>query len=242
MIATDKLEDYFNFTHPHRISQPGAFQHRLGAFQTCGRGKRPRLPYPSIGVLHVPVYDAGGPSGDDLTAEIVAAYLADPPENQNPEKYGRRFASVHACADRDSFVLCLPADAVCWGCGNFNTAEDSWEVEIAGLSTEPPGYWATEDGTKKLVQAARAHVTAAKLAFGDSWRLGLVPPQLGQVDEAGRVVRSGWLQHRDIPYWTGTKWAQPPADNIRAGQHSDICAGFPWMHFFGVLAAEINKG
>ncbi len=240
MNATDKASDYYNFMHPHRITPPGSFRHRLGDFQACGRGRRPRQPFPMVGVLHVPVYDAGGP-GADPTAEIVAQYLADPPENQQPAKYSPRYASVHSCADRDSYVLGLPADSVCYGCGNFNTAADSWEVEIAGMATEPPEYWEGPDGTRKLGQAAKAHVQAAKLAFGDSWRLGIVPPQRAVLDETGAVKTPGWAQHRDVPYWDDRQWAQPPAANIAAGQHSDICEGFPWPHFFKILAVEINK-
>lgn len=237
----DSAQDYFNFSHPHRITRPGAFEHRLGKFQTCGGGQRKPRRKPRIGILHVPVFDVPGNAGD-FTAERVAAYLADPPENQDPKKYGARYASVHATADRDSFVLCLPADSVCWGCGNFNTAAESWEVEIAGLGTEPGSYWSGPDGTAKLTQAARAHVRASHLAFGDDWRTCIVPPQKGAVGFDGNLITPGWLQHRDIPYWNGATWAQPPEDNIRAGQHSDICADFPYEHWFSILANEINAG
>lgn len=238
---TDSPNDYYNFTHPHRITPAGAFLHRLGAFQTCGKGRRLRQDRPLLGILHVPVFEAAGASGD-FTAERVAAYLADPPENQNPQKYGKRFASVHATADRDSYVLCLPADTVCYGCGNIITAEDTWEIEIAGLGTEPGSYWEGPDGTRKLEQAARAHVKAAQLVWGSEWATCICPPQKGAVDQTGRVTVPGWLQHRDIPFWDGRRFAQPPVDNIRAGQHSDICADFPYEHWFAILADAINKG
>jgi hypothetical protein len=237
----DSANQYFNFMHPHRASTPGMFAHRLGAFQACGGGQRKGQPEPRIGILHVPVFDVPTLSGD-FTAERVAAYLADPPENQNPAKYGLRFASVHACSDRDSYVLCLPADSICWGCGNFNTAAESWEIEIAGLGTEPGSYWSGPEGTAKLRQAARAHVKAAQLAFGEDWRRGIVPPQKGALDAIGKVTRPGWLQHRDVPFWSGSSYAQPPEDNIRAGQHSDICADFPYERWFSILANEINAG
>jgi len=246
----DSAQDYYNFSHPHAGIAAGYLSHRLGRFRAFA-ALRPRQAWPLVAIVHVPVYDIGTPK-NDFTAERVADYLSSP-EN------GTRFASVHASADRDSNVLCLPADVACRGCGNWNTAEDSWEIEIAGLSTEPGSYWAGPDGTAKLKQAARAHVKATKLAFGDQWRTCIVPPQMGTLDATGRVTRPGWLQHRDVPYWdeifdangraTGISrvlpkpgWAQPPEQNILAGQHSDICADFPWEYFFKLLAEEINNG
>lgn len=236
----DSKQDYYNFTHPHSLCATDAFKHRLGDFQTCGKG---RATGPRLGILHVPVYEQiVGPGKDDPTAEIVAGYLADPPENKlDAAKYGRRYASVHATADTDSFVLCLPADSVCWGCGNFNTAEDSWEIEIGGMGTEPPEYWNGERGKAKLTQAARAHIKSCFLVYGDEWAQKIVPPQKGKVDASGKQVISGWLQHRDIPYWNGSAWAQPPVENIKAGQHADIHADFPIETWFGILAAEINR-
>lgn len=234
-MNTDTAESYFNFTHPHSGCMPGFFRHRLGSFQTAGGGQRKTQAAPRLGILHVPVFERLVGS-NDYTAEWVAAYLA------NPEK--GKYGNVHATADRDSYVLCLPIDSICWGCGNFNTAADSWEVEIAGMATEPGSYWSGPDGTRKLLQAAKAHIAAAKLAFGDEWRTGIVPPQRGQVDAEGQLVSAGWLQHRDIPYWDERRqrWAQPPRENIQAGQHSDICADFPMEHWFQILAQEINAG
>lgn len=236
----DSANDYYNFTHPHVLCAPDAYKHRLGNFQTCGTG---RSTGPRLAVLHVPVYEAiVGPGKDDPTAEIVAKYLADPPENRlDAAKYGRRYASVHATCDSDSYVLCLPADGKCWGCGNWITAEDSWEIEIGGMGTEPPDYWNGEIGKAKLTQAARAHIKSIWLVYGDDWINKIVPPQKARIDATGRFVSAGWLQHRDVPYWTGSAWAQPPEDNIKAGQHADIHKDFPMETFFMVLAAEVNR-
>lgn len=252
----DSAADYYNFNHPHLACPPGFYVHRLGAFQTPGGGQR-KARAARLGILHVPIFDVGMAGGADATAERVAQYLSDPPENhgqQDPNlmKYG----CTHATADRDSFVLSLPLDGKCWGCGNLITAEESWEVEIAGFASAPAGsweasipgiitrpgdFWKNPEETKKLIQAAKAHIRAAKLVFGDEWRSGIVPPQKGAVDPIGRVITTGWLQHRDIPFWNGRAWAQPPIDNIKAGQHSDICSDFPWDHWFSILAEEINR-
>lgn len=236
---TDNISDYYNFTHPHNAVGPGVFKHRLGNFQTPGGGQMQGAP--TVGVLHVPVADFYN-GGADQTAEIVAKYLSAPPENYEPHKHGGfiRTGCTHATSDRDSFVLCLPMDSVAWGCGNPNTGARSWEIEIAGWGKDTAEYWRGPDARLKLIQAARAHIAAAKLVGGDEWKKWVIPAQKAVLNSYGVCLTPGWTQHREIPYWNGYKWAQPPTDNLMAGQHYDICENFPYDVWFEVLNGEVN--
>lgn len=251
-MPSDTYKDYYNLTHPNKWAIPGAFFHRLGQFQAMGIGARKNKPYPSIVILHVPVADYYKGSGIDPTAERVADYLANPGE--------QRTASVHVCSDRDSFVLCQPFDSVCWGCANPNTAQESIEIEIAGdVKTE--SYWRSSDAILKYRQAAKAIKKGLQLSFGSDWKKYCPPLQKGALNFDGSLKTPGFLQHRDVPYWdeiiitenkkrikTGKArvlkspgWAQPPVDNIKAGQHSDINKDFPWDLFFKIAKEELSS-
>lgn len=246
----DKPADYYNLVRPHYLARPDQFVHRLGTFKTGGIGSRPYPGgMPRVGVLHVPVIEASPAvkrQGNDDTAEVCARYLADPAENYPGNKWHRegvtKRGNVHACSDRDSYVLCLPMDSQCWGCANHNTAQESYEIEIAGLGTEGSVYWSGSDARKKLVQTARAVIRGAKLAFDDRWEQAIPPARKAELHPNGAVRLSGWAQHRDVPIWSGRerRWVQPP-ENIRYGQHSDICEGFPWQSWFDVLIQEVSN-
>ena len=258
---TDKPSDYYNFQNPNilvKLGKQPKFIHRLGQFDAIGIGKRPYASgTPSVGVLHVPVYEDSYLINGDDGAEVTARYLANPPENdpstkyyqEYVQKYGReprKVASVHATSDRDSFVLCLPADSICYGCGNQNTYKYSWEVEIAGTGNEDKEYWRSEDAQKKFVQTAKAVVKSFQLSFGDKWKETIPPLQKAVLAPNGEVVTPGWTQHREIPYAAYTKegrfikWAQYP-ENLNYGQHGDIHPEFPFDLFFAIVRAEIAK-
>jgi len=241
----DSVANYFNFnTRHHGCELQGiVYRHRLGAFFTPGGGMRQTGAIPAVGVLHVPVYDAGRSLGPDPSAEVVAKYLANPPENYDIPKHGARNGSTHASSDRDSFVLLLPYDGDCWGCGNFYTARSSWEIEIAGTGEEKAAYWKTDDARLKLVQAARAHIASCRLVFtGDDWKGALIPRQVAKLDNMGNVLEPGWTQHRDVPYFDKRKGVFVPyPDNLLAGQHYDICEDFPFDFWFQILEEEIAK-
>lgn len=247
----DKPSDYLNLTRPHFLALPGQFRHpRLGAFKTGGIGSRPYAPgMPRVGILHVPVMETSAQAkraGRDDTAERCAKYLADPPENKPGNRWYKpgvqKKGNVHACTDRDSLWLCLPIDSQCWGCANPNTAKESYEIEIAGLGDEKPEYWSGADARKKFVWAARAIIDAAQLVFDDRWREAIPPARRAVLRVDGSVKAPGWAQHRDVPIfsWREKRWVQPP-ENIRYGQHADICEGFPWPAFFAVLNEELKN-
>lgn len=233
-MSIDTKEHYFNFRHPHRWAKAGNFKHRLGNFRCKGRGKRKGHPMPDVGVLHVPGAEIVRRNGRDFTAERMAAYLADPPE--------KRSASVHLFADRDSCIICLPFDSVAYGCGNKNTYERSIEIEIAGTMREYRNYWRGLDAEKKLRWAAKGVVYGSRLAFGVDWRRAIPSRNRAELAHNGGIVRPGWTQHREIPIWDKAKrkYAQPPVENLKAGQHADICANFPYDVWFEMLESEIR--
>lgn len=247
---TDSPNDYYNFKTPNYLVTSGKYQpvvHRLGSFPTVGVGNRKYNPgIPKVIVLHVPVADYFKQGTMDYTAENVALYLANPPENNPSSKYYRpgvkKVGYVHLTADRDSYVVCWPFDSVAWGCGNPNTYEASLEIEIGGMGTETPDYWRGADAALKFKQTAKGIIKGYQLAFGNDWKLYLPPFQIAELSNNGSVLKQGFTQHRDVPYYDYKKnvWAQPPKDNILAGQHADICEGFPFDSFFKVLAQEIN--
>lgn len=248
---TDKATDYFNFQHPNYLAVSGKYQpvqHRLGTFPTVGVGTRKYAPaIPKVIVLHVPVADYWKQGmGTDNTAEMVALYLANPPENNPTSPYykngQKKVGYVHLTADRDSYVLCWPFDAVAWGCGNPNTYECSIEIEIAGKGTETVDYWKGPDAALKFSQTCKGLIKGYQLSFGADWKTYLPPFQKAVLANDGSVRTPGFTQHRDVPFYNyrNNTWAQPPKDNIAAGQHADICENFPYEAFFKVLAQEIN--
>lgn len=229
----DSVTDYYNLNHPHRWAEPDAFQHRLGTFRARGRGTRTNHPpVPSLGVLHVPHADIVS-GGRDLTAERLAAYLADPGE--------RRSASVHAFTDRDSFVISQPFDSEAWGAGNSNTNAASIQFEVGGLLDQGDAYWRSDDAALKYVQTAKAVVRGAWLAFGEDWEWSVPPLDVAELSLDGSTKRPGWTQHRLVPKWDRSmgRYHQPDARNQVKGQHSDVTENFPWNMFFEILAEEM---
>lgn len=258
MKPTDKASDYFNFSNPNYVVQSGLvakFVHRLGTFDCVGIGQR-KIPVPNAIILHVPVYDDPYLANGDDGAEVMAKYLANPPENNPSTNYykdylakykkpPRKIASVHACADRDSFILCQPADSVAYSNGNLNTYATSWDIEIAGLGTETPTYWKSKDAELKLIQSAKAIIKSFQLSFGDEWESCIPPRQKAVFMPNGVVAVKGFSQHREVPYavylnGAFSRWAQYP-ENLKYGQHSDICEDFPFDYFFKILDREIEQ-
>lgn len=238
--ALDTVSDYFCLTHPNPVRPAGSFRHRLGNFQCGGIGARPIQAYPRVGVLHVPVSDFHQQNVDH-TAENVASFLASHPSA----------STVHATSDRDSGLLLIPADAQVWGCGNPNTARDSWEIEIAGWGpikvpiagseVQLADYWRGPEGLQKLRNAAQTYIRATQKAFGKDWKFALIPLKKAKLSGDGTVMVAGWTQHAEVPFFYANQWWQPPVDNIAHGQHCDICPDFPFDSWFVCLAQAINE-
>ncbi len=238
MPATDKVEDYYNLTHPHRWAREGAFQHpRLGKFRARGRGVRGKGhdPVPSLGILHVPHADIMR-RGRDLTAEAMARYLADPGE--------RRSASIHAFSDRDSYVITQPFDSEAWGAANGQANAAAIQFEIGGRLGQGDAYWKTNDAILKYIQTAKSVIKGSFLAFGDEWEWAIPPLEKAVLNYDGSVSVKGWTQHREVPYFnrqTGTFNQVDPKTNLVQGQNPDITPNFPWKLWFNILATEMVR-
>ncbi len=237
MAARDSISDYYNLTHPHRWAGKTAFQHRLGDFQARGRGVRGKNhpPEPSLGILHVPHADILLRTGRDLTAERMAAYLADPAE--------RRSASIHAFSDRDSFLITQPFDSEAWGAANSHANASAIQFEIGGRLGQGDAYWRSEDAVKKYVQTAKSVVQGSYLAFGDEWEWAIPPLEKAQLNRDGSTRVKGWTQHREVPYFdrrTRT-YNQPDENNMTKGQNPDVTPHFPWDIWFDILAKEMIR-
>lgn len=264
MAANDKATDYFNFQPGHEnilihLGKEYPIQHRLGTFQAVGQGKRIYDPqYPKLLLIHVPVMDG------KKAALRVAQYLSNPLSNMPGSPYATKDAkgnqifidsSVHQSADTEEYYLCMPADTECYGCGNQNTRHTSYEIEIAGWGPYPTNiagstiqdasYWKnSSEAHAKLTQACRGYIKSLWLSFDDKWKYALVPLVKAELNLDGSMKSPGCLMHRDVPYWDyagNTGWKQPPIDNIKGGQHGDICEDFPWDTFFQIYATEINR-
>lgn len=228
---TDKATDYYNFIHPHRWIKGKPFVHRLGQFQTPGKGTRKNFPYPQVGVIHVPVFDVMI-KGVDVSAERMAGYLADPSD--------KRIGSINSFVDRDSFILSLPFDSVTWNCMNGQTNEISISFEIAGWG-DYRDNWNGKDALLKYRMLARALAKGSQLAFGEKWYLYIPPLNKAKLDEKGNCIIPGWIQHREVPFFDGKIWQQPDSHNQVKGQHVDITENFPWNLFFSTVSDELIK-
>lgn len=222
--SSDKAGDYYNLTHPHRHAGENNFKHRLGRFKAMGKGVRQysHNKIPSLGILHLPVYDVQF-KGVDYTAEHMAKYLADPVDE--------RTASIHAFSDRDSFIICQPFDSQASGAANSRANAASIQFEIAGTGRETDAYWSTADAIKKYKQTALAICMGSALSFGDGWKWTIPPLQEALLDSKGAVIRPGWTQHREVPYYGRKK----DKHNQVPGQHKDLAENFPYKVFFRVL-------
>lgn len=239
MTPRDKIEDYFNFMHPHRWAPPGAFVHRLGKFQARGRGKRGRghKPRPSLGILHVPHADIVTRTGVDVTAERMAAYLANPSDRRN--------ASIHAFSDRDSYIICQPFDSEAWGAANSWANAAAIQFEIGGRLFAGDDYWNSSDAARKLEQTAKAIVRGSWLAFGLDWEWCIPRLEVASLNENGSVKHNGegWTQHREVPFYDRRRgvYNQPDENNQVKGQNPDVTRNFPWNTFFEILADEMRR-
>lgn len=265
---TDKASDYFCLrpehesylvAHPEVMRRYGRnpiapFEHRLGRFYAMGVGKRAYAPaYPRVVNLHVAVWAKPFIKGNDPTAEEIAAYLANFPENIPGSPWWKepapgtvpsfRIASAHAACDIDSRIQMLPGDGIAWTCGNPFTAAESWEIEMRGLGTENADYWRSEQGTSILYQSAMALIESMRLSFGEDWEKAIPPMQKAVFNENGSVKVPGFSQHREVPYAMYRSgrflgWAQYP-ENLKWGQHADVGADFPFDHYWDILKACI---
>lgn len=231
--SRDSIEDYYNLTHPHRWARENAFEHRLGNFRARGRGIRSygHDPVPSLGVLHVPHADILLRTGRDLTAERMAAYLADPAE--------RRSASIHAFSDRDSYLVTQPFDSEAWGAANGQANAAAIQFEIGGRLGQGDAYWRSDDAILKYRQTAKSVIKGSLLAFGDQWEWAIPPLEKAQLNRDGSVRVKGWTQHREVPYFnrqTRTFNQVDPAKNLVQGQNPDVTPNFPWNLWFEILA------
>lgn len=222
--SLDSKSNYYNFVHPHRHARSDEFKCRLGNFQTKGGGQKTK-PL-SVIVLHVPIYDDKDLSDGDQSAEKMARYLANPQENIS--------ASVHIFSDRDSYILSLPADTIAYGCGNPHTYQQSLEIEISGDLSCDREYWLSDDGVKKLKVTAYAIWKSIEIAYGKDY---VMPPyQQAEFDDKGNVIKPGFCQHRDIPYWSmrESRYYSYPL-NLNIGQHADICPDFPYEKLWELI-------
>lgn len=245
----DSSKDYFNFQNPSRWVLPKSFKHRLGDFQTPGVGNRDikfypidykdYYPFPLVCVLHLPVANIKY-KGQDLTAERTASYLANPGE--------KRSASINLTVDTDSFVTCLPLDCESWHCSNVNVHKVGIGVEIAGLgegkdtynNISGDAYWSTDEAIKKYRQVFKGLIAMYKLLTPEFTRY-FVPLQKAQLDNSGKVIIPGYIQHREVPILLNRKWNTKDKNNQVQGQHTDLCANFPYDLFFKIGIEEINK-
>ena len=237
MDSRDSISDYYNLVHPHRWAQPEAFRHRLGNFQARGRGSRGagHPPEPSLGILHVPHADIVLQTGADVTAERMAAYLADPPN--------KRSASVHAFSDRDSFVIAQPFDSIAWGAANARANAAAIQFEIGGVLHAGDEYWHSSDAVRKFEQTAKAVVRGSFLAFGKDWEWAIPPLEKAQLFADGSVQKSGWTQHREVPFYdrASRTYNQPDQNNQVAGQNPDVTPNFPWNLWLETLAQTMLR-
>ena len=219
----DKKENYYLFMHqnPNR----NIINHRLGNFKVSGL-VRPAGKYVKVIILHIMDYDKYFPGHEDLNAERISDYFSKCSE----------YASSHINVDRDSFDIMLPPDVTVTACANPNTAQESVEIEIAGTFKDHanPEYWHTDDAKKKLINTAKALKQLKILCDFDMPSL-----QIAKLNEFGNVIQSGFLQHRDVPIFKAGAWHQYP-DNIKFGQHNDICQDFPSQILFDIISSEFR--
>jgi len=248
----DKFQNYFNFVLQKPGIQPR--QTRLGKFSFAGDPIRKKNAYPKdlqhiypaplVGVLHVPVANiVDKKTGKDNTAESVARYLAS-----NPVQ-----ASVHLNTDRDSFILSMPFDMITWHCANVQTHQFSIGIEMGGLGegkdeykgVKGDAYWSTDDAIIKYRWVAKGTIEGFRLLYPKYWKDYMIPLQKAEVTENGSYKKSGWTQHREIPIWSKrlNKFNQnhSAGRNQVLGQHTDVCADFPWELFFEIFAEEMNR-
>lgn len=245
----DKAQNYYNFVLQNKNIV--AKKWRLGQYSTAGEPVRKKnlypkdsvhlYPAPLVGVLHVPVANILDKNKKDITAELTAKYLAG------------REASVHVCSDRDSYILCLPFDSVGWHCANSNTHQFSIGIEMGGLGEgkdsyngiKGDAYWSTDDAILKYRQVAKGVIEGTRLLYGEKWEQYLIPLQKAELNSSGGIVKAGWTQHREIPIWSKTLQAynqnNSAGKNQVRGQHTDVCADFPWELFFKVFEEEISN-
>lgn len=238
MPATDSPVDYYNLEHPHRWANEGAFQHRLGNFRARGRGVRGRDhgPVPTLGILHVPHADIRLRTGRDVTAERMAAYLADPADRRN--------ASIHVFSDRDSYIIAQPFDSEAWGAANSHANAAAIQFEIGGKLGMGDAYWSSDDAIQKFHQAARACIHGSVLAFGDDWEWSIPKLQKAELNHDGSVRVPGWTQHREVPFWDRRRkrfnQVNPRTNQVR-GQNPDVTPNFPWNLWFEILAEHMVR-
>lgn len=247
----DKPQNYYNFVLQNKsIGKPKRY--RLGEYRAAGepvrkKGLYPKnlqhfYPGPLVGVLHVPVANIiDRKTGQDKTAELTAQYLAG------------RGASVHVCSDRDNYILCMPFDSVAWHCANSNTHQFSIGIEMGGLGEgkdefngiKGDKYWSTDDAIVKYRQVAMGVIEGTRLLYGKKWKQYLIPLQKAELNSTGGLITPGWTQHREVPIWNKTtnSYNQNHSAGLNQvkGQHTDVCANFPWDIFFMIFKEEIKK-
>jgi hypothetical protein len=248
----DRFQNYFNFVVQKPNMQPK--QTRLGKFSFAGEPVRKKSAYPKelqylypaplVGVLHVPVANiVDKKTGRDNTAELVARYLASSPVQ----------ASVHLSTDRDSFILSAPFDTVTWHCANAQTHQFSIGIEMGGLGegkdeykgVKGDAYWSTDDAIQKYRILARGVIEGLRLLYPKNWKEYMIPLQKAELKENGSFKKAGWTQHREVPIWSNklNRFNQnhSAGKNQVLGQHTDICADFPWELFFTIFKEEVDK-
>jgi len=221
----DKATDYFFFMHPNRWSRPLSFEHRLGNFQCMGIPKRIK-PIKTV-VLHILDSDQYS-NGMDKTAINNAYWMANPDPNLNGT---HAESSIHAIADRQNYVVCMPSDTIVYACANPNTRQESIEIEIAGTFKDHanPEYWESDDAKLKLVNVAKVLKQLQTLCTFE-----MPPLQKGHLNMIGQVDINGFIQHRDVPLFADGVWRQPP-ESFKYGQHQDICQDFPYEILFDIM-------